>query len=197
MKKSSRGERGTKAHSLGYMAEKLKRNLPNYEQRYILTCTAFIKVSGTFAPTTRDERKQHVEELVLLASGIESIIHRLERMTQSGMAPEVASELVVAQDVTESKTLLKKKSANAESGFYYHLRKRLLPAAQSAVSIEFKNQARDVGREVRNAVRPVVPYLDEKKLYLASGDAIDFAQDVIRTLEKEYQRVRHVLVVER
>ncbi|MFH1809601.1 MAG: hypothetical protein ABIJ09_12710 [Pseudomonadota bacterium] len=194
MARRAKADRGLKVHSLGYMSEKLKRNLPNYEHRYILTCTSLIRASAEFTPTTRDERRQHIEEMVRFAGAIETVIQRIERMTRGGMDLEAAAELTVAQDVTEARTLLKKKQQNPPSSFFHHLRERLLAAASTGLSADFRNQARELGRALRDAVRVTHSFVDEKKSYIVGGADIEFDRDSVRTLEKEYPRVRRTVV---
>ncbi len=184
MSKSGREEGRVKVHSLGYMEEKLKRNLRNSVERYILTATTFIKVGNTYKISERlDERKSQVYEIILCSEGIEGIINNIET--------DVSLACIVPQELAESKRILSKMETKTDSGFYHHIRNSLQPYIDT---VNFPNKVRDIGYIIRDTVRQDTLSSEEEKLYIKSPEDINFTRQTIRIIETEYKKLRRRLV---
>jgi hypothetical protein len=184
----------TKVHSLGYMEEKLKNNLPNCEHRYLLTCTTFIIVGGQYGPSSKtDPRIQNVEEMILCSMGIEKLCDEVYNYQRRGMKAEMKGKILVSGEVAEARRLLDKVKENRHSMFYDQLRYSLEDSLRAVGSDDFQKRARQIGKGIRDAVRQELAYVKEKKLYIRDAGDINLADPVIITIEREIEKVRRAL----
>jgi len=184
MGRSARGEDRIKVHSLGYMQEKLKRNLRNSVERYILTATTFIRKGGSYSVDGKvDDLRKELFELALYSDGIERIINRID----AGMP----ISQMVSQELAESKRMLNCTESNQYSSFYYHMRSSLVPFIGS---VDFQNKVRDIGSLIRETVRQELTYCDEEKVYVRSPEDIDIKNPTVRILALEHRKLRKRLV---
>jgi len=187
MGRKKKEDRGLKVRSLGYMQGKLKRNLYNSVNRYILTTTTFIRVGAIYAPDNdAEERQRHVGEIIHISMGLESVIANLEK----GIEPDI----ILAQAVAESRRLIDRTDQYPASSFYHLLHHYL--AEHTGSTNRFKMVARTLGAEIREAVRPQPGSEGEEKLYIASGKEsdINLEKKTINKIEGEYTKLRRRLI---